>query len=140
MRCLVIFFCGLMLTACSNLSLDGIASAGTAAATGAGVTALTGSPIAGAAVGAAAGVGADAVIPDFQDAAQDFCTANPEDCDRYLLIQAFEKIWKWALGGLIALVTIAWIIPGPQTLLFWRKSDARSNSANRQPRSDWPNP
>ena len=110
-----------LLAGCSNFSLDGLASAGTASVATAGVTALTGSPIAGVVVGGATGVATDGLIPDFKDAAQDFCSANPDDCDRYLLIQAFEKIWMWLVFGILGLITIAWLLPGPQSLFFWRR-------------------
>ena len=119
MRCTTLLvIIAVMLSGCSRISLSDLGT-GVGAVAGAGVGALTGNPgivLATTSAGAVGGAVAveDAANPD------NFCQNNPDKCEEFLFWSSVKDAIHWIIGAVVALITIAWLIPGPQSL-FRRK-------------------
>ena len=129
MRWLTITSLLVLLAGCSNLSLSDLAT-GTGSVVGAGVGSLTGNPaVVMTTAGAGALVGASLVGED--ETQVEVLEAIPEDQRADVAkTQAFwsfvEHFLEWIVGATVGLIALAWILPSPQSLLFWRKSTKSS--------------
>ena len=119
MRCIMLLLItAAMLSGCSRISLSDLGT-GIGATAGATLGAITGNP-AIVAVTTAGGAAAGAVLVEDAAKPENFCKANPDKCNEFLFWSSVKDAIHWIIGGIVALITIAWLIPGPQSL-FRRK-------------------
>ena len=142
MRCFTVLLIGLVLAGCSNFSLSDLAT-GAGATAGATTSAMLGLPPVVTLTSAAGGAVAGAALVGEAETVADVCSHVPTEdysgcVTKLKIFELFNTLWMWAVGGVVGLIVIAWLIPGPQTLLFWRKKDAGSNSTHYKSRSNWP--
>ena len=143
MRCFTVLLIGLVLAGCSNFSLSDLAT-GAGATAGATTSAMLGLPPVVTLTSAAGGAVAGAALVGEAETVVDVCSHVPTEdysgcVTKLKIFELFNTLWHWAVGAIVFLVVAAWLIPGPQTLLFWRKKDAGTNTSRKQPGSGWPN-
>lgn len=122
----------LIATGCARVGISDLATA-------AGATA-------GAAVGAASGLGPAVVLTTTAGGAvaggllveegvttAEACAKNPEVCNQLAFWDAFNNFWHWAVGGFVTLMIAMWLIPGPQHI-FRRKDNAVTEHTRRRSR------
>ena len=123
----------LMFTACSKLDLSDVVSTGGATAAAA-TSAAVGLPAAGTAIlTAVGGVSAGALVEDGPNT-NTVCLQNPELCGQAKLFELLMSSVHWIIGGIVALMIMSWLIPGPQSFFFWRDNNGRTNSTNHRSR------
>lgn len=138
--CLVLLLC-VVVASCSRISLSDWATA-SGATVGAGVGAATGiHPLVTLSTAAGGAVAGAALVAETETVA-DVCAGVPTDqyqscVTKYKIFELFNTLWKWAVGGTVILITIAWLIPGPTTW-FRRKENAEASPPRKSTRSSWP--
>ena len=106
---------GAGLTGCA--SLQHTLSTSGAAALGGGLCAAAGvEPILTAGCAAAAVAGTEVLVP-----AKEPLSDNPEIAKAQLKNETIMDFLHWIIGGGILLTVIAWLIPGPQITMPWRR-------------------
>lgn len=122
--------CGvLLLTGCASLSLEDAAT-GLGATAGAAVGSLTGSPtVVVTTTAAGAAVGAAVIAPETPADVQITDVQNEHQADvakKQLVLDLIADLWHWAVGAVVVLIVVAWLIPGPQ-FMFRRRRDGNTN-------------
>ena len=102
------------LTGCSRLDLSDLATTGGATA-GAAIGSVVGGIPATVILTAAGGVAGGALVEDATKP-ENFCKVNPDQCQEFLFWSSVKDAIHWIIGAIVALITIAWLIPGPQSL------------------------
>ena len=119
MRCITLLvITAVLLSGCSRISLSDLGT-GIGATAGATLGALTGNP-AVVAVTASGGAAVGAVLVEDAVSPDKFCQHNPDQCNEYLFWSSVKDAIHWIIGAVVALIALAWLIPGPQSL-FRRK-------------------
>ena len=84
---------------------------------GSGICAAAGlEPVVTAGCAAAAAFGTEVVVP-----AKEPLSANPEIAKAQLKNETIMDFLHWIIGGGILLTIAAWLIPGPQIIMPWRR-------------------
>ena len=132
----------MIVSGCSNLSLSDLAT-GAGATLGATAPAVLNLHPAVTLASAGAGAVAGAALVGETETVADACSHVPTDqyqscLTRFKLFELFNTLWMWAVGAVVGLMVMAWLIPGPQSLFFWRKSNAESNTSRSRAGQGWP--
>lgn len=119
----------LLLSACSHVEFDEIASATSATAgcaTGSAVAGPAGCVVGGAAAAVTTIVVTEPSTPNDIDITQVETPEQAEVAKSQIFWNFVTVFVEWILGAIVVLIIAAWLIPGPQ--FNWRKKDAKTSS------------